>query len=108
MAGCRPSRLWLLGFCLVSALTVIPGFYFRKHYFLLTLPAAALLAGCAVSGARRLWSQRMKSSRLGDWPVWCYALMVAATVIAKSGIWFIRTPVQIARGTYGADPLPES
>jgi len=93
----RPARLWLLGFCLMSALTVIPGFYFRKHYFLFTLPAAALLAGCAVSGARWLWSQRMKSSRFGDWPVWYYALMVATTVIAKSGVWFIRTPEQIAR-----------
>jgi hypothetical protein len=104
----QPARLWLLGFCLASALTVVPGFYFRKHYFLLTLPAAALLAGCAVSGARRLWSQRVINSRLGDWPVWCYALMVATTIMARSDIWFVKTPVQIARAIYGADPLPES
>jgi hypothetical protein len=104
----RPTRLWLLGFSLASALTICPGFYFRKHYYLLTLPAAALLAGCAVSGARRLWSQRAKNSRLGDWPVWCYALMVATTIMAKSDIWFVKTPVQIARTMYGADPLPES
>jgi Dolichyl-phosphate-mannose-protein mannosyltransferase len=104
----RPARLWLLGFCLMSALTVVPGFYFRKHYFLLTLPAAALLAGCAVSGARRLWNSQAGTSRLGDWPVWCYALMVAATIMARSDVWFVKTPVQIARATYGADPLPES
>jgi hypothetical protein len=104
----RPTRLWLLGFCLMSALTVVPGFYFRKHYFLLTLPAAALLAGCAVSGARRLWNQRAKSSRLGDWPVWGYALVVVTTIMARSDIWFVKTPVQIARTLYGADPLPES
>jgi hypothetical protein len=104
----RPTRFWLLGFSLASALTIIPGFYFRKHYYLLTLPAAALLAGCAVSGARWLWSQRAKNSRLGDWPVWCYALLVAATIIGKSNIWFVGTPVQIARSMYGNDPLPES
>ena len=104
----RPARLWLLGFCLMSALTVVPGFYFRKHYFLLTLPAAALLAGCAVSGARQLWRQRAKKSRLDDWPVWCYALMVVTTIMARSDIWFVKTPVQIARTMYGADPLPES
>jgi len=57
----RPTRFWLLGFSLASALTIIPGFCFRKHYYLLTLPAAALLAGCAISGARQLWSQRTKS-----------------------------------------------
>jgi len=104
----RPTRLWLLGFCLASALTICPGFYFRRHYYLLTLPAAALLAGCAVSGARWLWGRRTKGSRLGDWPVWCYALMVATTVIAKSGIWFLQTPTQAARTTYGADPFPEA
>ena len=104
----RPTRLWLLGFSLASALTICPGFYFRKHYYLLTLPAAALLAGCAVSGARRLWSQRAKNSRLGDWPVWGYALMVAATILARSDIRYVKTPVQIARIMYGADPLPES
>ena len=104
----QPTRLWLLGFSLASALTIIPGFYFRKHYYLLTLPAAALLAGCAVSGARRLWSQRAKNSRLGDWPVWCYALLVTTTIMARSDIWFVKTPVQIARTMYGADPLPES
>ena len=104
----QPARFWFLGFCLMSALTVVPGLYFRKHYFLLLLSAAALLAGCAVSGAGALWRQRMKNPRLGNWPVWGYALMVVATVSAHSGVWFIRTPVQIARDTYGADPLPEA
>ncbi len=104
----RPARLWLLGFCLMSALTVVPGFFFRKHYFLLTLPAAALLAGCAVSGVRWLWRQRAGNSRPGDWPVWCFALLVLATIMARSDIWFVKTPVQIARALYGNDPLPES
>jgi hypothetical protein len=104
----RYARLWLLGFILASALTVFPGFYFRKHYFLLMLPAAALLAGCAISGAGRLWSRRANSSRPGGWPVWCYALMVAMTVIARSSVWFTEPLIQIARGIYGNDPLPES
>ena len=103
----RPNRFWLLGFSLASALTIFPGFYFRKHYYLLTLPAAALLAGCAVSGACWLGRRKTNSSGLGDWPAWCYALMVATTVIAKSSVWFVQTPVQVARATYGIDPLRE-
>jgi len=104
----RPVRLWLLGFSLASALTVVPGFYFRKHYFLLALPTAALLAGCAVSEASRLGNSQAGTSRFGGWPVWCYALMVAITIMTRSDIWFVKTPVQIARTVYGADPLPES
>jgi len=104
----KPSRLWLLGFCLASALAVCPDFYFRKHYFLLTLPAAGLLAGCAVSVARRLWGQKAKSPRFADCPIWIYAIAIALTVFLNSEIWFSLTPLQIARKTYGADPLPET
>jgi hypothetical protein len=35
-------------------------------------------------------------------------LVVVATIMARSDIWFVKTPVQIARTMYGADPLPES
>lgn len=104
----RQARLWLLGFSLASALTVVPGFYFRKHYFLLALPAAALLAASAVSGAGRLWGQRAKNSRPADWPVRIYPLILAAAMAMNSGVWFQQPPAQIARHLYGADPLPES
>jgi 4-amino-4-deoxy-L-arabinose transferase-like glycosyltransferase len=46
----KNSRGWLLGFCAASALAVCPDFYFRPHYFLIVVPALALLAGVAVSG----------------------------------------------------------
>jgi len=104
----RPARLWLLGFCLASALTVVPGFYFRKHYFLLVLPAAALLAASAVSGTAQLRGRRMKNFRLADWPVRVYILMLLTAIAMNSGIWFMQPPEQIARRLYGADPLPEA
>ena len=40
---------FLREFLLFSFLAVCPGFYFRRHYFILMLPAIALLAGVAVS-----------------------------------------------------------
>ena len=104
----RGARVWLLGFSLASALAICPDFYFRKHYFLLTLPAAALLAGCAVSGMCRLGGRNAVASRFGGWPVWGYAVMLAATIALNSNVWFAWTPVQIARATYGPDPLPEA
>jgi 4-amino-4-deoxy-L-arabinose transferase-like glycosyltransferase len=104
----RQARLWLLGFCLASALTVVPGFYFRKHYFLLALPAAALLAGSAVSGAAQLWGRRAKNPRRADWPVRVYIVMLLTAIAMNSGVWFIQPPAQIARRLYGADPLPEA
>lgn len=103
------NRVWLLGFSLASALSVCPGFYFRKHYFLLMLPALALLAGCAVSGLRRLGNEKNRPSQLGDWPVWGYGLMIAVTVLVNSGIWFVQdVKTQVSRTIYGADPFPEA
>jgi hypothetical protein len=72
------------------------------------LPAAALLAGFAISGASRLWKRKTNPSRLGDWPVWVFALVVAATIGFRIPVWFVEPLTQIARDTYGADPLPES
>jgi Dolichyl-phosphate-mannose-protein mannosyltransferase len=104
----RGARLWLLGFVVAAALTSVPGFYFRKHYFLLPLPAVALLAGCGISAASRLWKRTPEQSRWGDWPVWGCALAVTATIVVRCNLWFAEPLTQIARRIYGADPLPES
>src|SRR5262249_16385366 len=45
----RASTLFFLGFLFFSALAVCPGLYFRHHYFVLVLPAVALLPGTGIS-----------------------------------------------------------
>jgi 4-amino-4-deoxy-L-arabinose transferase-like glycosyltransferase len=101
-------RGWFLGFCIASALAVCPDFYFRKHYFLIALPALALLAGAAISGWQNFLDKKSKASSNSGWPLWSYAVSVAATVFILAQVWFL-TPMQtLARNLYGADPLPES
>jgi len=101
-------RGWFLGFGIASALAVCPDFYFRKHYFLIALPALALLAGAAVSGWQNILGKKSKASSNSDWPLWGYAVSVAATIFILAEVWFL-TPMQtLARNLYGADPLPES
>jgi succinate-acetate transporter protein len=46
----RARWVFVVLFVLFSFLAICPGFYFRPHYFVLILPAAALLAGIAISG----------------------------------------------------------
>jgi hypothetical protein len=38
-------RVFVFGFMLCAALCVIPGYFFRPHYFIVLLPSAAMLAG---------------------------------------------------------------
>lgn len=53
---------FIAAFFLTSCLAVCPGLYFRPHYFILVLPAAALCIGVAVECAqqelRKLWRGR--------------------------------------------------
>jgi hypothetical protein len=103
----RQTRSWLLGFSLASILTTIPGFYFRTHYFLLTLPALGLLAGCAVSGASQLWQRKTAATRFCQWPAVVYALLLVVTVIKTSNAWFVFA-AQGAHALYGAELFPEA
>ncbi len=103
----RPARVWLLGFCAASALTVFPGFYFRVHYFLLTLPAVALLAGCALSAITRLLEKKTGSSPKNPLLL-VYAIFLAATVFINWNVWLVLSPAQAAREVYGRDPLSEA
>ncbi|MGA3284907.1 MAG: hypothetical protein ABSD57_10680 [Verrucomicrobiota bacterium] len=104
----KPSRGWLLGFCFASALAVCPDFYFRKHYFLITLPAVALLGGIAVSATSHRWAQKNRISRLSGWPVGGYAVLLAATIALNGNTWYVQTWTQVSRTIYGPDPFPEA
>jgi hypothetical protein len=104
----KNSRALLLGFCLASTLAVCPDFYFRKHYFLIVLPAVALLAGAAISGLREILADKNKTMTLGDWPSRSYALAVAITMLTCANVWYLAPTQILARNLYGPDPLPEA
>jgi hypothetical protein len=103
----RSTRLWLLGFSLASILTTVPGFYFRTHYFLSTLPALGLLAGCAVSAACHLLRRKPGATRFSQWPTAVYALLLIVTVIKTSDVWSVFA-AQGAHALYGAELFPEA
>jgi len=50
----RATALLLTAFLVFSFLGAAPGLYFRRHYFILTLPAAALFVGLAVVARPRV------------------------------------------------------
>ena len=104
----RGKRLWLTGFAGASALTVVPGFYFRLHYFLLMLPAVALLAACGVAAVIGYWRERTGNPRMAHWPVIFYALLLAAVFFNNRYIWLVQSPVAASRTNYTAESFPEA
>jgi 4-amino-4-deoxy-L-arabinose transferase-like glycosyltransferase len=51
-----------VGFLFFSALAVVPGLYFRPHYFIVMFPAVALWAGIGVTASYE-WLDQRKSAR---------------------------------------------
>ncbi|MFA5140526.1 MAG: glycosyltransferase family 39 protein [Elusimicrobiota bacterium] len=91
----RPAAPFLAAFLGFSVLSILPGFYFTRHYFLLLLPAAALLAGAGFVSR----------------PALAIALLLLASarfLWAERDYLFRWDPATVSRMTYGENPFPET
>jgi 4-amino-4-deoxy-L-arabinose transferase-like glycosyltransferase len=104
----RSNWFFLIGFALFSFLTICPGFFFRRHYFVTMLPAVALLAGVAVSAAMKFLSERKAGLPVQILPVMIIAAVMISPIITLRGFFFQATPVEACRMMYGVNPFPES
>jgi hypothetical protein len=98
---------FVAGFLLFSFLAVCPGLYFRPHYFILMLPAIALLAGVAVSSAR----QSLLEGRHRAWsflPVLLFLVAFANSIFLQREYFFEMDPLTACRSVYGTNPFPEA
>ncbi len=104
----KTDRLFLLGLFFFSLLSICPGFYFREHYFIMLLPAVALMAGVAVRSAERF---------LSSLPIGCFRQLIPALLLMTAVIYglynenaycFYQTPQQVTRAIYGQNPFPEA
>ena len=91
------ERLWLIGLLLASFATVVPGFYFRDHYFVLMLPAIALLVGACL--------EYVGSATLA---LVLFAGALGAFVIRESDYLFSESPREVSRAIYGENPFIEA
>jgi hypothetical protein len=99
-------RFELTGFALASFLTTCPGYYFRIHYFILMVPALALLAACAFNAIRS--SPKLKAATANALVGLVFVLSLAWNVWENRNFWFNLTPRQVSRVIYGANPFLEA
>jgi len=104
--GRRRTFAFVLVFAAASLASVYPGFYFRPHYFVLVLPAAALLCGAGVAAIARAAS-RVRPAARG-------ALMAAVALAPAAGfiahypaLTFAWTPEMTSRQLYPDAPFVE-
>jgi hypothetical protein len=92
----------------LSLLAVCAGFYFRQHYFVLALPALALLIGYGVTFSRRLVLDAGLGVFARSLPAAVFALICLLTILSRSHVYFTDLPAAASREIFGpSDPFPE-
>jgi len=102
----RAGTLFLLGLLFFSALAVCPGLYFRHHYFVLVLPAVALLAGTGISALAGALPDRVTASKV--LPLIVTAAALALPLVQYKKLFFEFSPAQVSRMIYAGSAFPEA
>ena len=104
----RDRALWISGFVVTSFAATVPGFWFREHYFIVLLPAVAMLAGAGIVASRRALT---RASIPNGWShAFCALVLVLASAPAADSLRTLlaKSPEAMSRAMYGASPFPES
>ncbi len=101
----RPNAPFLSGLLVCSAAAVCPGFYFREHYFILLLPAVALLAAVGVTALVR----SKPTNAIAGYVM----LLLAATALAlplwrDRALLFNLPPAAVSQALYWPNPFAEA
>jgi hypothetical protein len=102
------TRLFLAGLLVASLLSMAPGFYFREHYFILLLPAAALFAGVAVDSIQGAL-EGMFSRGIALTLASLVFVAAAGTYAAAERHYLLSMDVrELSRSRYGSNPFIEA
>jgi hypothetical protein len=99
---------FVTSFFLFSCLAICPGFYFRPHYFILVLPAAALCAGIAVSAAQRGLQKKQSASLIAWFPVIYFAFAFAISARGEYRKYFRFDPNLVVQKIQPGEAFPEA
>jgi 4-amino-4-deoxy-L-arabinose transferase-like glycosyltransferase len=98
----RARREWpfVIGFLVAAILAILPGLYFRIHYFIVLLPVAAILIGIAVGAGTRVMPRAI--------PPIAFVIAVLATLGPQWNALFNMAPNDLSRALHGDNPFAEA
>lgn len=104
----RRHSPFVIGFLVFSFLSVCPGFYFRPHYFVLLLPAVALLVGIGVACLQDFFARDESALVAKVVPILLALVVLFHTSYQQWNFFFIMGPTTVSRTIYIKNPFPES
>jgi hypothetical protein len=104
----RQWAVFTVGLLIFSFLALCPGFYFRGHYFIFLLPAAAILAGAGFALTGDVLARKIPALERVILTV-VIGLAVAGFSLYQQRVHLFDNPPEVVcRMMYGANPFPES
>jgi hypothetical protein len=104
----RATRLLLTGWLAASMAAVVPGLYFRPHYFILLFPAMALLAAVGAATMLRLVARRASPGLALAAGLAVIAFPVGIYVVRESAFLFSMDVRTLSRARFGGNPFIEA
>ena len=101
-------RIFVGGFLLFSFLSICPGLYFREHYFILLLPAVAVLAGVGAASILDIFSRSRPLFVANMMPALLFLVALLSAVYQQKNFFFVMSPTMVSRFVYTLNPFPES
>ncbi len=104
----RQSCILILGIFVAGIVALSIGFYFRPHYFIFVLPAAALFFGIGIRYIFHVFSiASMPAVRFFP-PIFIAAISFFGTIVAHWDVLYQFSPDKVTRITYGSCPFQYS
>jgi hypothetical protein len=88
-----------------SFMSIVPGLYFRKHYFIMLLPSVSILV---VEGLFNLKNKIKLKSYSDNILIMAFAAIMLWTIISNSPYYLSDSPELVVKKIYGANPFNES
>jgi 4-amino-4-deoxy-L-arabinose transferase-like glycosyltransferase len=104
----RKQVLFTVVFWLFSFLGTAAGFYFRGHYFVLVLPAFAVLIGMAVVSLQRILSFGRMKNVLWTLPLILFGAILSWVIFYQAQALFQLSPLRLSENLYQLNPFVES
>ena len=104
----REDRIFLAAWLLASALAVMPGFFFRPHYFIVMMPIAGVLVGMAIVALDRALARGMRPGMASAASIAVAVALILAYVVPGREYLFRMSDTELLRSVYQANPFPES
>ena len=102
------DKVFLTALLVASFVAVCPGLYFREHYFILMLPAVALLDGVAFVSLGRVLERAVAAPVARGLAATAFVAVIALLVAGQRDFLFEMSPRELSRARYGRNPFIES